>query len=651
MPDLISYWDKNLELLKNKQPELAEQILAVEEPSPEKIKIFPSKTGVPSLEVTPLSGGAPIRYHSAYDPVKEAERRVSTLEGTGSDMLCFLGMGLGYLILEIIKNKNLKIHNLLIIESDLQIFQTAMRYMDLSPVLNHKGTIISVEESPDEIISRLKKLEVEFFRGGLKIIDHPPSLNLYPDWYEAVRKMLQDIIRHGRVDFLTSFRDGHNFQSNILQNLPRVYTSTGVNTLKDVFKGKPAIMVAAGPSLDENVDELKDAKGKALIICVDTAYRILLQHNIIPDIVVSVDANELSMRHFDNIPDIYGVYCLFDPEVYPGTIAKYKWPRFVCDLKKINLFKVWDHYGEMGEIPKGATVAQTSFYLARYSGADPIIFIGQDLSYPKGFAVSHAEGAALKGGLTVNPENPYQLLDRDPFSEKGVRKVDAIWVDGVKGEKVPTVPNMYSYLRELEHQVGLTSARCIDATEGGAIKRGMEIMTLREAIDTFCTEDIDVAGTLGNCYEKPKPERLIQLRQDLYDALSVLKVRGEMCRKARNRCESLQKDAADANFPSDKIAKGIIEMRNYVGRIMSDPLFYALVQQAMMGAGLAFTSRDVRKEGVLSIKEARKNLEKYHKIFDEFTINAKYFSQLLEKIYADLDNNLSSGNYSIYFEE
>ena len=38
----------------------------------------------------------------------------------------------------------------------------------------------------------------------------------------------------------------------------------------------PAIIVAAGPSLNKNVQELKQAKGKALILVVDAALRAVV---------------------------------------------------------------------------------------------------------------------------------------------------------------------------------------------------------------------------------------------------------------------------------------------------------------------------------------------------------------------------------------
>ena len=50
------------------------------------------------------------------------------------------------------------------------------------------------------------------------------------------------------------------------------------------------IVVAAGPSLNKNIKELKKAKGKALIIIVDTAIKPLLNAGIVPDMFFIVDA-------------------------------------------------------------------------------------------------------------------------------------------------------------------------------------------------------------------------------------------------------------------------------------------------------------------------------------------------------------------------
>ncbi len=56
---------------------------------------------------------------------------------------------------------------------------------------------------------------------------------------------------------------------NYLDNWSHTFRGTDISHFKDIYKGKPAIIVGAGPSLDKNKRYLKKVKGKALILCVD----------------------------------------------------------------------------------------------------------------------------------------------------------------------------------------------------------------------------------------------------------------------------------------------------------------------------------------------------------------------------------------------
>jgi hypothetical protein len=64
-----------------------------------------------------------------------------------------------------------------------------------------------------------------------------------------------------------------------------------------------------------------------------------------------------------------------------------------------------------------------------------------------------------------------------------------------------TEEQFFVYLQQFERDFAATrerGGRVIDATEGGARKQGVEVMTLRQAIDTFCNAPIrrpDIAAT------------------------------------------------------------------------------------------------------------------------------------------------------------
>jgi len=62
--------------------------------------------------------------------------------------------------------------------------------------------------------------------------------------------------------------------------------------------------VSTGPSLDKNIDLLKEAKGRALIISAGSALRPLLMRNIKPDFFAIIDPQDITynqIKGYENI--------------------------------------------------------------------------------------------------------------------------------------------------------------------------------------------------------------------------------------------------------------------------------------------------------------------------------------------------------------
>jgi hypothetical protein len=113
---------------------------------------------------------------------------------------------------------------------------------------------------------------------------------------------------------------------------------------------------------------------------------------------------------------------------------------------------------------KPTSGAHLAFFIARALGADPIIFIGLDLSFPSDGS-HHAEGAA--DVWTPRPDEEY------------------VHVADVFGGYVKTLPGFQSMIGLFEAEVAKTDALCIDATEGGALIRGTKTMPLTEALTNY----------------------------------------------------------------------------------------------------------------------------------------------------------------------
>ncbi len=180
---------------------------------------------------------------------------------------------------------------------------------------------------------------------------------------------------------------------NIANNLGRYATTPPVDLLNNAYPGLPAVLVAAGPSLQKNMHLLhelkgdKDGKGrKAVIIAVQTMLKPLLAAGIEPDFVTSLDYNTVSTRFFENLEESGST-----GRVHLVAEAKANWN--VLDVFSGTTSVIHNDFAERllrGTFPQrmgmkaGATVAHLSFYLAEFMGCDPIILTGQDLGFVDG---------------------------------------------------------------------------------------------------------------------------------------------------------------------------------------------------------------------------------------------------------------------------
>src|SRR5437588_12275468 len=138
-------------------------------------------------------------------------------------------------------------------------------------------------------------------------------------------------------------------------------------------------------------------------------------------------------------------------------------------------------------LPAGATVAHLAYYLAEHLGCDPIIFVGQDLGF--------------SDGLCYAPGTSYDDVWRPELSEFCTAEMKQ-WEQIVRdrhilrqipdhqGRPMYTEERLFTYLQHFERDFGRTQTRIIDATEGGAQKRGATAMKLVDAIGQFCTRPL-----------------------------------------------------------------------------------------------------------------------------------------------------------------
>ncbi len=181
---------------------------------------------------------------------------------------------------------------------------------------------------------------------------------------------------------------GHLIHKNILTNLQKLPHSFYVNRTKNAFKGKPAVICGAGPSLATVIDDLKSLQDKAVLIGCGSALSSLSHFNVKPHFGIAIDPNArektaLQGCSFRDLPLIYGnrlypeVFDLFDGP-YGYLRSPTGSPLEKAIEEELGLIDT-DIGLDLGR--EALSVTTLALSLACYWGCSPIILCGVDLAY------------------------------------------------------------------------------------------------------------------------------------------------------------------------------------------------------------------------------------------------------------------------------
>jgi hypothetical protein len=211
------------------------------------------------------------QIHSKYNPQREASQQVKNMGFRNPKMLVILGLGLGYHVracLEELKDENLFI---VVIEKDIEALRAALESVDITDLLNSQKIrwVIGVpEEDGFAVLNDMIKqagIGFQLFLKTLHIFDHPVLDKVHGDYHKNMLKAFREAAHAVIFNYGNCPADSMMGVENIMKNLATIMRNPGVKDLYGAFKGVPGILVSTGPSLDKNVEELKNALGKCVM--------------------------------------------------------------------------------------------------------------------------------------------------------------------------------------------------------------------------------------------------------------------------------------------------------------------------------------------------------------------------------------------------
>lgn len=508
----MNYYEKNMEFLKEKDPDFAEKLAEFKCEKTEKVAIVDGKFGYPVVIYE--KDGKSYQLSSPYDGEGTCEDKwIEQFSDWDIDgyLLCF---GMARLSFNVRFREEFPEYLQFIYEPSFAVFKAIMEYMDLS-FLKEEDILVVGGINDDMWRSSVYALTNSETILATKYLCVPNYERLFSEEYKEYGESLKKISESRMMDTGVWVRFSKELTRNLRDNIKELLRGYDLYSLIEDFpEGKPGILVSAGPSLNNNIDELKNAVGKALIVATDTAIKPLLNHGIRPNAFVTVDPSKPLLLFDKEEARSIPLICMENGNAQ--VIEKQKGKIFFSLTWEGMGRTLYERFGkEMPFLETGGSVANNAFSFLRDCGCDPIIFVGQDLAYTN--KKSHADGTF-----------------QDKMQDVNTEESKYIEVEDIYGNTTYTTADFKHYLEWFEGKIeALENVKAIDATEGGAKIHGAELMTLRDAIATYCTEEFDSdkyfeeAPAVFNAEERKEVEEYLLDTPNILDKIKKKAKRGK----------------------------------------------------------------------------------------------------------------------------
>ncbi len=429
-------------------------------------RLEPADGGLPGLSVQTASGDW-IRLHGRRDPIAEADRLIDgAFAGGEPAALMVIGLGLGY-ILEAIERRS-----------------ATTRVVAFEPLPNGLPHMLGRRTWDAWMASgRLTLLVGPDYNGVADawrtlpvtpppaIVVHPVVARVAPREVAHARSLAERAVMGAASNAEARTRFAGRYLANTVINVPTICAEADAARLTGLFAKRPAIVVAAGPSLDRNLTMLRRLRDRAVLIAVDTAVRPLLSAGLEPDLIVSVDPSRANARHLMGVPDLPRSWFVAEGSIDPRVFHRFEGRTFI--------YRVSDHHPwpwlaahgcDRGHLRAWGSVLTTAFDAATEAGCEPIVFAAADLAYTGGRpycggTIYDGDRAELPSAEARAAAVAAQIHDRPTSPEQDMR-----------GDTVLSAPHFVQFRDWLAARASALAPRQILNATGAGILHGTHIV-------------------------------------------------------------------------------------------------------------------------------------------------------------------------------
>ena len=240
---------------------------------------FSAKSALESDILAPYTlGNAPV-----VNFVNKNLNNPQKLERIEKFIIFGLALGLHFPII----HEKLKSKVYLIVEPNLEFFRLSLFVTDYEEIAKESKIFFSIAQNQEQFRTVFDKFYGEFF-----IFNHYFKFLKFSDSGDEYIKTIQNFLvsqAHYLYSYDRTFLSISRTNSYIAQN----FKVLNIKNKKSIepFK-KPILFLAAGPSLQYNIDFVKKNKNKFIIVAIYATLPILERNNIKPDIITQYDEQD-----------------------------------------------------------------------------------------------------------------------------------------------------------------------------------------------------------------------------------------------------------------------------------------------------------------------------------------------------------------------
>lgn len=346
-------------------------------------------------------------------------------------------------------------------------------------------------------------------RRDAVILSTPGYSSAFPEQCSELPEVLRRLVERVTITKNTYSKRARTWVRDVLDNLYTLIADPPLLSLEGAYRGVPAFIVGAGPSLDRNIEELRRARTKGIVFVANSAAFALAKRDIVPHVICCLESIDISHR-LQTLPYLDDVIRSFSLSAHPSTLKAGNGPLLPFHEALPQYAGPLDSLTRVPGVTVCGSVSTAAFSLAQLLGCSPIVLVGQDMAFTDGdtyasgtgFESSKAQVDATTGRVLLNWNDEIHNLhgtlhgrrhDAEPLIET------TAWGGQGTVTSGPSFMAINAWL-EATAAVNLQFAReqrYVNATEGGARVVGFVEERLSDILDRLPDVNITVESMVS----------------------------------------------------------------------------------------------------------------------------------------------------------